>query len=95
MPLTREQVLAIAHLARLQVEDAEIDGYAAELSGILEVVDQLAAVEVEGVEPLAHPTDMVQRLRADAVTEPDQRETLLAGAPKSERGLFLVPKVIE
>ena len=52
-------------------------------------------MEVEGVEPLAHPTDMVQRLRADAVTEPDQRETLLAGAPKSERGLFLVPKVIE
>ena len=95
MSLSREQVLSIAHLARLAVDDAEIDGYATELSSILDVVDQLSAVDVEGVEPLAHPTDMTQRLRADEVTEPDRREALLAAAPQSQDGLFLVPRVIE
>lgn len=95
MPLSREQVLAIAHLARLDVAETEIDGYAAELSGILDVVDELSSVDVTGVEPLAHPTDMVQRLRPDEVTEHDQRDRLLAAAPQAERGLFLVPKVIE
>ena len=95
MPLSREQVLAIAHLARLQVDETEIDGFAAELTGILAVVDQLSGVDVSGVEPLAHPTDMTQRLRADEVTEPNARDSLLAAAPQSDAGLFLVPRVIE
>ena len=95
MSLPREQVLAIAHLARIEIDERDLQRHATELSGILDLVDQLGAIDVTGVEPLAHPVEMVQRLRVDEVTEPDQRDALLAAAPASERGLFLVPKVIE
>jgi aspartyl-tRNA(Asn)/glutamyl-tRNA(Gln) amidotransferase subunit C len=59
------------------------------------LVDQLQSVETEGVEPMSHPMDAVQRLRADRVTEPNQRDALQAIAPAVENGLFLVPKVID
>ncbi len=95
MSLPREQVLAIAHLARLDVEPGEVERHAKELSGILDLVDQLATLDVSDVEPLAHPVNMTQRLRPDEVTEGNQRELLLAAAPASDHGLFLVPKVIE
>ena len=95
MTLPREQVLAIAHLARLELDERDLTRHARELSGILDLVDQLAAIDVSAVDPLAHPVDMAQRLRPDVVSEPDQRDALLAAAPASERGLFLVPKVIE
>lgn len=95
MSLDRSQVEQIAHLARLQIDSADIDSYSDSLNSILNLVDQMQAVNTEGVEPLAHPMDAVQRLRADEVTEPDQREALQAVAPATEDGLFLVPKVIE
>jgi len=95
MALERSDVEKIAHLARLQIREDEIPGYTGNLSNILALVDQLQAVDTEGVEPLSHPLDAVQRLRADDVTEPDQREALQAIAPAVESGLFLVPKVIE
>lgn len=95
MALERSDVEKIAHLARLQIRDEEIPGYTRTLSDILGLVDQLQAVDTRSVEPLAHPLDAVQRLRADDVTEPDQREQLQAIAPAVENGLFLVPKVIE
>jgi aspartyl-tRNA(Asn)/glutamyl-tRNA(Gln) amidotransferase subunit C len=85
----------IAHLARLQIDAADIDGYSQSLNSILSLVDQMQATCTEGVEPLAHPLDAVQRLRRDEVTEPNQREALQAIAPATEAGLFLVPRVIE
>jgi aspartyl-tRNA(Asn)/glutamyl-tRNA(Gln) amidotransferase subunit C len=95
MALDKKDVEAIAHLARLAIDEDDIDGYADNLSNILGLVDQLNSVDTEGVMPMAHPMHMVQRLRADEVSESDQREHLQQHAPAVERGLFLVPRVIE
>jgi aspartyl-tRNA(Asn)/glutamyl-tRNA(Gln) amidotransferase subunit C len=93
--LTRQDVAHIAHLARLAVSDDEAAEYVSKLSRILELVDQLKQVDTRGVEPMAHPLHMAQRLRADEVTEPDQRELFQCNAPQAEAGLYLVPRVIE
>jgi aspartyl-tRNA(Asn)/glutamyl-tRNA(Gln) amidotransferase subunit C len=93
--LTQENVTHIAHLARLAVSPAESRDYVAKLSSILELVDQLRRVDTAGIEPMAHPLPMAQRLRPDAVTETDQREHLQRNAPQATEGLYLVPRVIE
>lgn len=89
------EVRKIAHLARLGVAEADIPDYARDLGAILALVAQMNEVDTAGVEPLAHPLDMVQRMRPDEVTETDQRQRLQAGAPLTEDGLYLVPRVIE
>lgn len=95
MSLEKQDVEKIAHLARLAIDESAIPGYAEDLSGILDLVDQMNAVDTDGVEPLAHPHDATQRLREDVVTEENQRELLQSNAPQTDSGLFLVPKVIE
>jgi aspartyl-tRNA(Asn)/glutamyl-tRNA(Gln) amidotransferase subunit C len=95
MALDKTDVAKIAHLARLAVDDNALGGYAGELSRILDLVEQMNAVDTRGVEPMAHPLHMAQRLRPDAVTEHDQHERFQAIAPLTEDGLYLVPKVIE
>lgn len=95
MSLSSEQVEKVAKLARLRLENEQIAGYAHELSRILEMVDKLEAARTEDVEPMAHPLDLDARLRADVVTESDQREDFQALAPAVEGGLYLVPRVIE
>ena len=95
MSLSRDDVEKIAHLARLAIDEADVDGYAGNLSNILKLVDQMDAVDTSGIKPMAHPLDAVQRLRADEVTETDQRDHFQEISPKVENGLFLVPKVIE
>jgi aspartyl-tRNA(Asn)/glutamyl-tRNA(Gln) amidotransferase subunit C len=93
--LNDEDIRKIAWLARLQIEEADIPKYAGELSRVLDLVDQLDQIPTEEVEPMAHPTDAVQRLREDRVTEQNQREKFQAIAPLAEAGLYLVPRVIE
>lgn len=95
MSLTQADVKRIAHLARVEVSDAEAEGYLRQLSSIFELVEQMQAVDTEGIEPMAHAQDVVMRLRPDAVTEPNRREAFQAVAPQVENGLYLVPKVIE
>lgn len=95
MSLDREEVLKIAHLARLEVADEELERYLSELGNILALVERMNQADTTGVEPMAHPLDSVQRLRADRVTEADQREHFQSGAPAVRDGLYLVPKVIE
>jgi aspartyl-tRNA(Asn)/glutamyl-tRNA(Gln) amidotransferase subunit C len=85
----------IAHLARLAVSEGEAAEYVEKLSRILEFVDQLKQADTTGVQPMAHPLAMAQRLRPDAVTEGDQRELFQRNAPRAEQGLYLVPRVIE
>ena len=87
--------MKIAHLARMSVHYDDVERYAQDLSGILSLVEHMNKIDVRGIEPMAHPLDMSQRLRADVVTEINQRELLQAHAPAVEKGLFLVPKVIE
>lgn len=95
MALEPAQVAKIAHLARLGIQEADIPGYARNLTDILSFVDQLNAVDTAGVAPMAHPQDTTQRLRPDEVTESDHREEYQSVAPSVENGLYLVPKVIE
>lgn len=95
MALDREDVLSIAHLARLAISDADIPEYARNLSRILDFVAEMNAVDTSGLAPMAHPLDMPQRLRADVITEHDQRVLFQSVAPLVEDGYFLVPKVIE
>jgi aspartyl-tRNA(Asn)/glutamyl-tRNA(Gln) amidotransferase subunit C len=95
MSLDRSDVEKIAHLARLALDDDQVEGYAAELSNILALVEQLEAADTADIEPMAHPLHMAQRLREDQVTEADRREQNQAIAPLVENGLYLVPKVIE
>ncbi|TWH76730.1 aspartyl/glutamyl-tRNA(Asn/Gln) amidotransferase subunit C [Azomonas agilis] len=95
MALERSEVEKIAHLARLGLDEAELPHTTATLNSILGLIDQMQAVNTDGIEPLAHPLEAVQRLRADAVTETNQRAAYQAIAPAVENGLYLVPKVIE
>ncbi len=95
MSLTKEQVQHIATLSRLQLEDGESDDVVEKLSRIVDFVDQLQAAPTDDVLPMAHPLNMSQRLRADEVSETDQREFLQENAPSTEAGYYLVPKVIE
>lgn len=95
MSLDTTQVLAIADLARLQIDDKSITEFQTNLSNVLDLVDQLQAVDTSGIEPMAHPMDAVQRLRADVVTEENNREKFQKIAPSTENGHYLVPKVVE
>jgi aspartyl-tRNA(Asn)/glutamyl-tRNA(Gln) amidotransferase subunit C len=95
MSIEIDEVKKIAKLACLDVKDADIQSYATNLSNILDLVAQMDAVDTTGVTPMSHPFDAVQRLREDVVTDFDRREDFQAIAPKTEDGLYLVPKVIE
>jgi|TARA_B110000908_G_C10153766_1_gene402634 aspartyl-tRNA(Asn)/glutamyl-tRNA(Gln) amidotransferase subunit C len=95
MALDKAEVEKIAHLARLHISEADTEEVTTRITDILTLIDQMKTVNTESVEPLAHPLDMVQRLRADVVTEINTREQLQDLAPESQDGLYLVPKVIE
>jgi aspartyl-tRNA(Asn)/glutamyl-tRNA(Gln) amidotransferase subunit C len=98
MSLSPEQVRQVAQLARLDMKSEQVEHYARQLSNILAMVDQLSKVDTSAVQPMAHPLDMVQRLRPDAITAPvgdSGREAFQAVAPEVAGGLYLVPKVIE
>jgi len=95
MALDRSDVEKIAHLARLGLNDADIPRTTEALNSILGLIDQMQAVDTTGIEPLAHPQEASQRLRADVVTESNHREAYQSIAPAVENGLYLVPKVIE
>lgn len=95
MSLEADDVKSIAHLARLDIDEKNIEGYASSLSSILGLVEQMNEVDTRNVKPMAHPMDVSQRLRADEVLEVNQREAFQKIAPKTEDGLYLVPKVIE
>lgn len=95
MSLEKDDIEKIAHLARLGITADDVPDYARNLSNILDLVEQMSAVDTTGVTPMAHPLEAHQRLRADEVTETNQRERFQANAPQVEAGLFLVPQVIE
>lgn len=95
MTISSAEIDKIAMLARIQITAPQRDELRSRLDEILAMVDQLQAVDTEGVEPMAHPRDASQRLRADAVTEPDQRAAFQAIAPLAQDGLYLVPQVLD
>ena len=95
MSLSPQDVSRIALLSRIELSPAEIETTRGQLNGILGFVEQLQAVNTDGIAPMAHAVDVVQRLRPDAVSETDRRAAFQAVAPETEAGLYLVPKVIE
>jgi aspartyl-tRNA(Asn)/glutamyl-tRNA(Gln) amidotransferase subunit C len=99
MSLNAQDIARIANLARLELQPAESDRMLAQINGFFAIVEKMRAVDTSGVEPLTHPVAAIQavalRLRDDVASEPDQREANQRSAPAVERGLFLVPKVIE
>jgi aspartyl-tRNA(Asn)/glutamyl-tRNA(Gln) amidotransferase subunit C len=95
MAIDRADIAKLAKLARIEISEADADAAAASISDVLALVDQLQAIDTEGVVPMAHPLDAVQRLRADEVSEVNQRDAFQAIAPATQDGLYLVPKVIE
>ena len=96
MSLTRKDVEAIAHLARLEITEAELPVYVESLSKILSFVEQLNAADTGSSDPMAHPLEgEVQRLRPDVVTETDHHAKYQANASAVASALYLVPKVIE
>jgi len=96
MSLTRDRIENIAHLARLQLNEAEVPAYQDSLSRIFDFVGELDRADTAGVAPMAHPLPgLSQRLRPDVVDERDRHEDYQRNAPQVEAGLYLVPKVIE
>ncbi|MGB0358651.1 MAG: Asp-tRNA(Asn)/Glu-tRNA(Gln) amidotransferase subunit GatC [Litorivicinaceae bacterium] len=95
MSLTSDDVKRVAKLARLGLTEAETTETLRQLNSILRLVDQMQQIDTHGVAPLAHPLELKQTLRADAVTETNQREKFQAIAPQADAGLYLVPRVVE
>lgn len=99
MALTPRDIARIAHLARLEISAGEGDRLLTQINGFFALVEKMRAVDCTGVEPLAHPAAAIAavalRLRDDLVSEPEQRQANQQSAPAVERGLYLVPRVIE
>ena len=95
MSLDQATINQIAHLARIAISDPEAVAMRAALERILGLVDRMQQVDTTGVAPMAHPLHMAQRLREDKVTETDVRDAAQAIAPAAEKGLYLVPRVVE
>ena len=95
MKITKEEVLHVAHLARLNIDDSNIDALADQVGKILEYVDMLGQVNTDGVKPATHAVFVTNALREDAETVHMELEKVLAGAPEKQDGNFVVPKVID
>jgi aspartyl-tRNA(Asn)/glutamyl-tRNA(Gln) amidotransferase subunit C len=99
MSLNASEIQRIANLARLELTPDQSERMLTQINSFFEIVEQIRAVDTTGIEPLAHPVAVMQdialRLREDIASEPNQREANQQSAPAVERGLFLVPKVIE
>lgn len=95
MTVAAKEVAKIAHLARLALPESKIEQYSKQLSDTLTLVEKINELNTDAVEPMANPMDQTLRLRADEVSEVDQRENLMSNAPAAEAGVFLVPQVID
>lgn len=95
MSLDKETVAKVASLARLKVSDEDLEKYGPQLSNIINFVEQLSEVDTDNVEPLANVVDITLRLREDEVTDGGIQKDVLANAPETLEGFFVVPKVVE
>ena len=95
MALTKQDIHKIANLARLSLTEADVNNYLKQVGDTLELIAPVVNVNTDHIESIAHPMGQVQRLRADEVTESNQREKFQAIAPDVAAGLYLVPQVIE
>lgn len=95
MSIERDDVIKVAHLARIQLGEEQVPAITNSINNILQLIDTMQKVDTSQVTAMANPHDARQVLREDVVTSSNQREALLRNAPLTESGLFLVPRVIE
>jgi aspartyl-tRNA(Asn)/glutamyl-tRNA(Gln) amidotransferase subunit C len=95
MPLSHSDITRIAALSRLEVSSADAQKTLEQLNGVMGLIEQLQSINTEGVEPMTHAVELALRARPDEVTESTRRDDYQKNAPSVEKGLFLVPKVIE
>lgn len=95
MKVTRDVVEKIAELAQLQIRESDIERVIEKMNQVLDLVEEMQAVDTNGIEPMAHPLDATQTLRADKITETNQRDQFQELAPDTQDGLYLVPRVVE
>jgi aspartyl-tRNA(Asn)/glutamyl-tRNA(Gln) amidotransferase subunit C len=95
MSVTKDDVKKVARLSRIAVDDARLESLAGELSGILDWIEQLGEVDVEGVAPMTSVVETRLPQRDDVVTDGNKVDEILANAPRAEDGFFVVPKAVE
>ena len=95
MSINKEEIKKVAHLARINVSQPELEQVEKKLIGILTLIEKMQEVNTDAIEPMSHALDINQPLREDKVTEKDIRDKSLPLAPHSEQSLFIVPQVIE
>jgi aspartyl-tRNA(Asn)/glutamyl-tRNA(Gln) amidotransferase subunit C len=94
MKITKEEVLYVADLARLELDSASIDAFAEQIANILEYVDMLNQADTAGVNPTSHAISLTNAFRADEEKDHLERDLALANAPEEEDGSFIVPKIV-
>jgi len=95
MKISNEEVLHVAHLARLSIDEADVATFSGQLGQILEYVEKLSAIDTTGVTPTAHAVEMANAFRTDEFHPHLETEQAVANAPDAADGHFIVPKVIE
>ena len=95
MSISKKDIEKIAHLARINISQDEVEKLEKKLVGIMSLIDKMQSINTDNIEPMSHALDISQPLRKDVVTEPDLRKRILPLAPETQESLFIVPQVIE
>ena len=95
MSINKDQIKYLSLLSRMDIQESEINDVEEKLTKIIDFVDQLQSIDTDEIEPMAHPLNQSQRLRADIVLEENFRDKIQKNAKSTERGMYIVPKVIE
>ena len=95
MSINKDQIKYLSLLSRMDIQESEMNDVEEKLTKIIDFVDQLQSIDTDEIEPMAHPLNQSQRLRADKVVEENFRDKIQKNAKSTERGMYIVPKVIE
>ena len=95
MSINKDQIKYLSLLSRMDIQESEINDVEEKLTKIIDFVDQLQSIDTDEIQPMAHPLNQSQRLRADKVVEENFRDKIQKNAKSTERGMYIVPKVIE
>jgi len=95
LSINKDEIKYLSLLSRMDIDKNEIKDIEEKLTKIIDFVDQLQAISTDNIEPMAHPLNQSQRLRIDEVTETNDRENIQKNAQQIEKGMYLVPKVID
>jgi len=95
LSINKDQIKYLSLLSRMDIQESEINDVEEKLTKIIDFVDQLQSIDTDEIEPMAHPLNQSQRLRADKVIEENNRDKIQKNTESTERGMYIVPKVIE